>query len=78
MVRLVSAWFGPGGELLSVGFAKYATVAIGFLALMAGLSGPAMAMNDPTPELGTGSVVISAFMALGGDVLIVTGRYPRN
>ena len=46
--------------------------AIGFLVLLAGLGGSAMAGFGPAPEIDPGSIV-NALLVLGGSVFIVTG-----
>jgi hypothetical protein len=50
---------------------------VGFLGLLAGVSGVAMAGFGPTPEIDPGSMV-NALLVLSGSVLIVTGRRPRK
>jgi hypothetical protein len=50
-------------------------LALGFLALMAGVSGNAMAFN--MPEIDPGSMA-NALLVLSGGMLIVTGRRPRK
>ena len=51
-------------------------MAIGFLALLAGVSGVAMATHHG-PEIDPGSMV-NALLVLSGGLLIVTGRRPRK
>jgi len=54
------------------------TSAIGFLGLLAGFGGSAMAHFGPgTPEIDPGSMV-NALLVLSGSLLIVTGRRPRK
>ena len=51
--------------------------AFGFLCLMAGVGGVAMAGFHGSPEIDPGSMV-NALLVLSGSVLIVTGRRPRK
>jgi hypothetical protein len=56
---------------------KNAALAIGFLTLLAGFSGAAMAQLAPTPELDPGSMA-NALLVVSGALFIVTGRRPRK
>lgn len=51
-------------------------LALGFLALLGGMSGGARAFL-PVPEIDPGSAV-NALLVLSGGLLIVTGRRPRK
>jgi hypothetical protein len=55
---------------------KHAAAATGFLALMAGVGGVAVA-GFGMPEIDPGSMV-NALLVLSGSLLIVNGRRPRK
>ncbi len=57
--------------------ARNAAAAIGFVAVLAGLSGTAMAYNLPTPEIDAGSMV-NSLLVLSGGVLLLTARRGRK
>jgi hypothetical protein len=63
-MKLALGWIGKAGAL-----------ALGFLALLAGLSGVASA--HIAPEIDPGSMA-NALLVLSGGLLIVTGRRPRK
>ena len=52
---------------------RAASVAAGFLCVLAGLSGTAAAVATVTPEIDAGSMA-SALTLLSGGLLIITGR----
>lgn len=62
-------------EILSR-FYRGGALALGFLAVLGGISGMAMARMG-VPEIDPGSMV-NALMVLSGGLLIVTGRRPRE
>jgi hypothetical protein len=56
-------------------FGRGVAMALGFLALLAGMSGPAAARLGP--EIDPGSMA-NALLVLTGGLLVVTGRRPRK
>ena len=64
-MRVALGWLGRSG-----------VVALGMLAVLAGISGVALA-KQPMPEIDPGSMV-NALLVLSGGMLIVTGRRPRK
>ncbi len=65
-MRVALGWLGKNGA-----------AAIGVLAIVAGLSGTAMAYNLPTPEIDAGSMV-NSLLVLSGGVLLLTARRGRK
>ncbi len=65
-MKLAMTWLGRNGAL-----------AIGFLALLAGSGGVAVAQGGYAPEIDAGSMA-NALVVLSGALLIVKGRRPRK
>jgi hypothetical protein len=65
-MRGVLGWLGRNGAL-----------ATGFLAVLAGLSGGAMAYNIPAPEIDPGSMA-NSLLVLSGGLLLMAARRPRK
>ncbi len=66
-------------NMIGDGTARATMGALGFLALMAGLGGQAMAGLPPlsTPEIDPGSMV-NAMLVLSGSLLMLNGRRRRK
>ena len=64
-MKVILSWVGKNGAL-----------AIGFLTLLAGVSGQAMA-DFAVPEVDPGSMA-NALLVVSGALFIVTGRRPRK